>query len=400
LNVANVLTGKILRQGSEVRVIVELVNAATGYQAWSSHYDDSLSNVFQVQDKITASIADALKVKFAATHAAQSVNPEAHDLVLKARAVMQAGRSAASFEQASKLLEQAIALDADYADAHATLARAWFDLTQYSTLPLKDALPKVRAEANRALALDPRNVDAIAALAAADMAEGNTIKAKVRFEHALEIDPSNAIAHLDYAILLPPKQALAETLKAVQLDPRSPTAQNNLATNYLNLGEYAQALAPSLAMVRLTPHSASSAFGLAQAYALLHRNQDAADAFDLVQPDTALGKQLAATGKLAYQSVLNPKLRIQALAAADALRNRSDLDPDSLYDLVIAYIVLDKKDVALDLLDRSCAPAPYSCNDFAINPTYIPLRDDQRFEALAKKYDAASQPAASTSSSQ
>jgi len=398
LDVANVLTGKILRQGSEVRVIVELVNAGNGYQVWASHYDDTLKNIFAVQDKISASIADALKVKFAAVRAVQTVNPEAHDLVLKARALMQIARTAAPYEQARTLLEQAIAIAPDYADAHALLARTLNDLTQFSTLSLKDVLPKVRAEAHKALQLDSGNVDAILALASADLSEGRNAEARKGFQRAIALDPSNATAHLDYAILLPPKQALAQTLEAAQLDPDLATVQNNLATNYLDLGDYAQALAPSLALVRLSPHSVGSAFGLAQVYALLHRNQDAAKAFDLVQPDTPLGKQLVATGKLAYQSVLDPELHAQALAAADALRKRSDLDPDSLYNLVIVYLVLDKKDVALELLDRSCAPAPFSCGDFAINPTYIPLRGDPGFEALAKKYHGASRPAASASS--
>jgi serine/threonine-protein kinase len=366
---------------------------------WSHHYDDSLANMFQVQDKITASIADALKVKFASLGTTRSVNPEAHDLVLKARALIEKGRSAAPLEQARRLLQHAITIAPDYADAHAALARAWFDLTQYSTLPLKEALPKVRAEANKALALDPSNVDAIIALAAADMSQGNAAKAQTGFERALEIDPSNAGAHMDYGVLLPLKAGLAQTLEAVQLGPDNNTAQSNLATYYLDLGEYARALAPSLALIKLAPHSTSAAFGLAQVYALLHRNEDAAKAFDLVRPDTPLGKQLVAAGKLAYQSVLDPKLHASALAAADALRKRSDLDPDSLYDLVIAYLVLAKKDIALDVLQHSCDPTPYSCNDFAVNPNYISLRGDPRFEALAKKYDATSQPEASASTS-
>ncbi|HEX6612441.1 MAG TPA: hypothetical protein VF022_01065 [Rhodanobacteraceae bacterium] len=398
LDVANVLTGKILRQGSEVRVIVELVNARTGYQAWSSHYDDSLSNIFQVQDKITASISDALKVKFAAAHTVRTVNPEAHDLVLKARALMQIGRSAAPYEQARTLLERAIALAPDYADAHALLARSLNDLTQFSTLSLKDALPKVRAGANKALQLDPGNVDAILALASADLFEGRNIEARQGFRHAIELDPSNATAHLDYALLLPPKQMLAETLISAQLDPDSATTQNNLASDYMNLGKYQEALAPMLALARLAPHSAATAFGLAQNYALLHRDQDAVKAFDLVQPDSPLGRQLVAAGKLAYQSVLDPKLHPQALAAADALRKRSDLDPDSLYNLFNIYLVLGQKSIALNLLDRSCMPAPFSCSDFAVNPTYIPLRGDPRFEAMAKKYAVTVQPSASAAS--
>jgi TolB-like protein len=388
LNVANVLTGKILRQGSEVRVIVELVNARTGYQAWSDHYDDSLSNIFRVQDKISASIADALKVRFATANTTRTVNPEAYDLVLKARALVDLSRSAAPLENARTFLEQAVVLAPDYADAHALLARTLNDLTQFSTLSLKDALPKTRAEAHQALRLDPDNVDAILALASADMAESKNSEARKGFQRAIELDPSNAIAHTDYAQLLPPREALAETLEAARLDPDSATTQNNLAVQYLNLGEYQKGLASSLALAKLAPHSVSTAFGLALNYALLHRDQDAVKAFDLVQPDSPLGRQLVAAGKLAYQSVLDPKLRLQALASADALRKGADLDPDSLYNLFQVYLVLGQKSIALNLLNRSCAPEPFSCSDFAVNPTYIPLRGDPRFEAMAKKYAA------------
>jgi TolB-like protein/cytochrome c-type biogenesis protein CcmH/NrfG len=298
LDVANVLTGKILRQGNAVRVIVELVNARTGYQAWANHYDDSLSNIFQVQDKISAAIADALKVKFATTHTTQTVNPEAHDLVLQARALMQTGHSAAPYEQARTLFEQAIALDPGYADAHAGLAHAYFDLTQYSTLSLKDGLPKVRAEADKALALDPRNVAALVQIGNADSSEGKIAQATAKYERALEIDPSDAVAHLDYGTVLPLQQALAQTLEAAQLDPQNAAAQNDLSTFYLDLGEYQQALASGLALVKLSPNSADAVLNLALIYSLLHRKQDAVNAFDLAQPDTDIGKTLIATGKL------------------------------------------------------------------------------------------------------
>ena len=395
LDVANVLTGKILRQANEVRVIVELVNAANGYQVWANHYDDSLSNIFQVQDKISASIADALKVKFAAARVAQTVNPEAHDLVLQAKALMDRTHSAAPLEHARTLLERAVALDPGYAEAHAQLAGAWFDLTQYSTLSLQDALPKVREEISRALTLDPNNVLALIELANVDATEGDFTKAKSEYQRAIGLDPSSANAHLDYGTVLPLKEGQTEVLKAVQLDPDNITAQNNLAQNYLDLGQYAQALPHIQAVSRLDPHSPDNAFTLAQVYGLLHRNKDAVKAFDLVTPDTELGKAIVAAGRLTYQSVLNPKLRMQALAAVETLRKRPDLDPFSLGDVIQLYLVLGENHAGLDLLHDLCAGIPVACNDLSVNPVWLPLRGDPRFEALEKKYDTTSQPPAS-----
>jgi TolB-like protein/Tfp pilus assembly protein PilF len=399
LDVASVLTGKIERQGDNVRVIVELVNAANGYQLWSNHYDDQLANIFQVQDKISGAIAAALKVKFADAGAPRRVNPQAYDLVLKARALMDRAHTAAPVEQARTLLEQAIGLDPDYAEAHAALARVWLDLTYYSTLPLKDGLPKARAEAHRALTLDPDSVTAIIALAVADRAEGKRAEARAGFQRAIELDPSNAYAHLDYANVLPMQQYLAQTLEAVQLDPGNAPAQNDLAVASLDLGEYAQALPPLQALLRLDPHSADSAFLLALTYALLHQNAEAAKAFDLAQPETPLAEALIAAGRLAYASVLDPARHAEALAAVAALGRRTDLDPVSLADVIQLDLVLGEKRSALARLPGLCASASVICSDLSVNPIFLPLRGDPGFEALVKQYDTVSKPAASAASS-
>lgn len=394
LNVANVLTGKIQRAQDQVRVIVELVNARTGYQMWADHYDDTLANVFAVQDKISAAIAQALKVRFASLGAAPKVNPQAHDLVLKARALMGKARSTAPFEQARKWYEQAVAIDPTYADAHAGLARAWFDLTQFSTLPLKDALPRVRAEATRALALDPRNVSALIALGNADSSDNHMATAKAAYERAVAIDPSSTDAHVAYGSLLPLKPALEQELEAVQLDPDSATAQNNLAAYELDSGEYAQALAPNLAMMRLDPHSADNALGLAAVYTLLHRSEDAVKAFDLAQPETDLARTLVAAGRLTYQSLIDPAAHAQALAAVDALRRRPDLDPSSMDDVLLLELALGQNQSALEQLPKYCAATPVACSDLSVNPQYVPLRGDAGFQALVKQYDTVSRPAA------
>ncbi|TAN07837.1 MAG: hypothetical protein EPN38_04555 [Rhodanobacteraceae bacterium] len=264
-------------------------------------------------------------------------------------------------------------------------------------MSLKEALPKVRVEANKALALDPRNVAALLALGNADGAEGKRAEAKAGYERALALDPSNAIAHLDYAITLPLQQAQAQNLEAVRLDPDNATAQSNLVVTEADLGEYAPALIPAQALMRLDPTSADSAMGLAQTYALLHRDADAVKAFDRAQPKTELAKVLIAAGRLTYQSVLDPKLHAQALAAVEALRQRTDLDPTSMRDVIQLELALGQNTSVLEQLPKYCASIRVACGDLSVNPQWIPLRGDPRFQALVKQYDTVSKPAPAAS---
>ena len=396
LDVANVLTGKILRQGSQVRVIVELVNARTGYQIWSNHYDDSLANVFQVQDRISEDIATALRVKFASVRSARKVDPRAHDLVLRARALIQTAQTAGPIEQARRLFQQAIAIAPDYPDAHAGLAGALLDLTEFSTLPMQDILPKVRAEARRALAQDPGSVEALLALANADASEGKLAEARAGFERALALDPSNAFAHVDFGNLLPLGPSLAQVREAVELDPDNATAQNDLAATELDLGAYTQALAPAQALVKLAPHSADNVLVLAEIHLLLGHPDQAVKALDLAQPDTDLSRALVAAGRLTYRAVQDPALRRKALVAVDALRKRADLDPGSMIDVIQLYLALREDSTALGLLPVACGAQPVSCSDLSVNPLFLSLRGEPRFAALVKRYDTVSKPAAAT----
>src|SRR6185312_10009333 len=169
------------------------------------------------------------------------------------------------------------------------------------------------------------------------------------------------------------KQEQAQEQEAVQLDPDNATAQNNLAVVELDLGEYAQALVPWQVVMRLDPHSADSAIWLALANSLLHRNADAVKAFDLAQPQTELAKALVAAGRLTYQSLLDPKLHPQALAAVGALRRRTDLNPLSMLGIIQLELALGQNDTALEQLPKLCASVAVGCNDLSVYPVYLPL---------------------------
>ncbi|TAN08300.1 MAG: hypothetical protein EPN36_00385 [Rhodanobacteraceae bacterium] len=391
LNVANILNGSIAHEGDQVRVTAELVNAVTGQQLWSHHYDESFANIFKVQDKVSQAIAQALQVKFAQADLPQggTSNPQAHDLVLKGRALMDKF-DAASYEAARKDFEAAIALDPNYADAHALLARAVSALTQRSDLSLQAMLPQIRAEAGKALALDPHNADAWVVLGNADAASDppDRAKAKAEFQKALALDPSNAGAHLDYGLVLPLKQNVAEQQEATQLDPDNASAWNNLATDDQDLGDWAQVVTATQALVRLDPASVDGAFYLAYAYQQLHQYAKMVAAFDLVKPGNAVDQEQVTTGRLVYRAVVDPALRPQALAALKGL-SRHQSNPDVAENLIVMYASLGEHGAVLQGLETLCPAAPIACNDLAINPFYTALRADPRFQKLVQKYNTA-----------
>ncbi|MGH8114391.1 MAG: tetratricopeptide repeat protein [Rhodanobacteraceae bacterium] len=388
LNVANILNGSILRAGDDVRITAELVNARDGIQLWSHHYDGSFANVFKMQDEVSASIADALKVKFAKTDLPEvgTHNAQAHELVLKGRALAKS-QNPADVEAARKDFERAIALDPGYADAHALLSRTLIALTGLTNLSLENTLPMIRSEAERAIALDPRSSDAWVALGIA-FANANPPamnKARAAFKKALALDPSNAGAHVDYGAVLPMKEALAQETEATQLDPTNEVAWNDVAALAQDLGDWPQAVQAINALVKLDPGDVDAAFGLALAYQHLHQQDKIAGAFDLVKPSTPLDQQQVDAGRLTYRALGDPTLRPKALAALKALAAHQS-NPNVAGNLVQMNLALGETAAALGLLERLCPAAPLGCDDLAINPLYQPLHGNAQFETLAKKY--------------
>ena len=386
LNVANLLHGSIAREGDQVRITAELVDTVTGYQLWSAHYDRPFEDIFAVQDQVSQAIATALQVKFAQgdLSAGGTRNAQAHELVLKGRALRDR-EDATSLTAARAYFEQAIALDPNYADAHALLAHVDILLTYVSDFPLREALPKVRMEAHRALALDPHNEIALVALASADDSDLKFDQARNEFQQAVTLDPSDPHARMGHGLLIPLKASLAENQVAATLSPHNVFAQMNLATSDLDMRDFGRSLIPAQAAIRLNPANVDAAFLLAFAYQHLHRGDAAIKAFDLVQPSTPKDQELIDAGRLAYQARADPGLRQQALAALNRLRI-AKTNPDVQVNLVTLYLALDETETALELLDVACAANPLICNDAAINPLFDPLRGNPRFEELSKKY--------------
>jgi serine/threonine-protein kinase len=168
LGVTTVLEGSVRRSGNRIRVTAQLITAADGSHLWSERYDREMADVFAVQDEISAAISEALQVKLSPAHAAAKprYTPKlpAYEALLKAK-YFHWKVTAESMEQAKVFYEQAIALDPQYALAHAVYADYLYGRTTLAMTPLREAAPIARALAQRALQLDPALPEAHSTLA-------------------------------------------------------------------------------------------------------------------------------------------------------------------------------------------------------------------------------------------
>ena len=195
LHVATVLQGSVRKAGNRIRIVVQLVAVADGYQLWSERYDRDLVDVFVVQDEIASAIANRLKLTFdkrpVTAPRATTAEVEVYELVVRGRALtLQRGRS---ILEAITCFERALRVDPDSVDALAGLGQALRVKAQYGLDSAEVCLPRAMATLERALALDPGHAEAMGYLATTLLNAGMPLdKANVLWERSLAIDPRNA----------------------------------------------------------------------------------------------------------------------------------------------------------------------------------------------------------------
>jgi serine/threonine protein kinase/Tfp pilus assembly protein PilF len=157
LGVANILEGSVRKAGNRIRVTAQLIEASKGGHLWSERYDRDLTDVFAIQDEIAAAIVDVLELRLLVTSSARRThepNLAAHEAYLKARHLWGDLRPE-TLADAKRYLEQAIAMDPQYALAHCGLADLLISVVAAGLMSAHEAMPTIREEARKALELDP-----------------------------------------------------------------------------------------------------------------------------------------------------------------------------------------------------------------------------------------------------
>ena len=262
LGVTGVLEGSIRRSGNRLRISVQLVNAADGYQVWSERYDREMHDVFELQDEITLAVVSALKLKLfgeerAAVLKRYTDNAEAYELFLKGRH-QSYKYTAQGWQRAIEFFEKAIALQPDYALAYAGLATArgcqWF----FGILPAERVIPQCKAHNAKALALDESLTDAYLAMSMiAFFYDWDWRSAERAFIRSIELNPNNVEALSYYALFLVFDGRVDEAMtigrKALALDPLAPLINMNVGWAYFAAGQPADASQLAAKMIESDP---------------------------------------------------------------------------------------------------------------------------------------------------
>ncbi len=238
LGVANVLEGSVRREGDRVVVNVQLVDAGSARQIWANRYDRTLADSLGLQGELAREIADALRATLSTDEqtrvtAKPTRNPDAYVFYLRANQISRNPDTLLEdYKTAEQLYVQAIALDPDFALAHARLASVCAEIFHYYE-PTEDWETKARTEAQIALRLQPN-------LAEAHLALGQCIywmdqdyeRALEQFDIAARLSPSNGdILRLIAAIKRRQgkwEQALEEYQRVAKLDPQNPNTVREL----------------------------------------------------------------------------------------------------------------------------------------------------------------------------
>jgi len=230
LSVGYVLEGSIRKSNQALRVTVQLVNTADGYQLWSRRYERNVGDVFAVQDDIAREIVELLRattgIRPPTVPTAPTRNFEAYSLYLEGRYHLNR-QTRGSLQRAIDCFQLALDQSPRYAPAFSGMAVAWLYLGVFASRAPREAMPKAQEAAARALEIDPQNGDALSVAACVKaMFEWDWTGAEALFRKALRSQPaSDLCGHMYVMFSLLPMARIDEALAALedtrQADPLS-----------------------------------------------------------------------------------------------------------------------------------------------------------------------------------
>jgi TolB-like protein/DNA-binding winged helix-turn-helix (wHTH) protein/Flp pilus assembly protein TadD len=391
LNVDAVVEGSVLRSGDQVRITAQLIEAPMDKHVWSQSYQGELRDTLALQNQVAGAIADQIRINLnpreqAALKNVKVVNPQAYESLLKGRYFWNK-RTADGLKVALAYFNQAIEEDPKYAQAYSGLADTYALLGdwQYAVMTPKEALPKAKAAAIKALELDSALGEAHNSLAfCLDGFDWDFDSAGKEFRRAIELNPGYATAHHWYAwhlsLLGRYDEAIAEMRKAESLDPLSLIINADLAELLVLAHSYDESIRQSRKTIEMDPNFALAHNQLAQAYLQKHMNDEAVA--ELQKAVQLSGGSPTVMANLARAYAASGK-RSGAIKLLSDLKKRSNSIYSHGSEIAVIYASLGDSDQAMRWLEKSYEERFNP--GVLLRPGFDPLRSDPRFQDLVRR---------------
>jgi len=381
LNVGHVLEGSVRRDGNRVRVTAELIDAGDGFTIWSETYEREMHGIFALQDEITRSIVDTLKLKLAISTSRPSRSTAAYDAYLEGL-VYSDKNTEPELRKSLEFFQRALEQDPKFSRAWTGIAKAWLWLADAFVAPL-EAYPKVRDAAVQALQLNDQEAEAHVYLAESKrILDWDLDGAEAEFNRAVEIEPnstpSNYFIAAFYAARGDRDQALTYLQRTSKIDPASLWVNNFACELYRYFGLYDEAMVAGERALQLDPTFAH--YGepsLAALYRETGRFDEAIALYEKAREFTGRpGFGLAIT----YARMNRREEALEALNAAVAGWGYRPGDA-----IAHVHVTLGAHDDAIRELERACDQRSSSLHGVGIAPEFVPLRSDKRFRSILQR---------------
>ena len=356
VNVRYVLEGSVRKAGNNLRITAQLIDGLTDLHIWAEKHNGNLDDIFEIQEKVSHSIVDSLKLKITSEEKefiskSPTKNLEAYNSYLKGRFFFYNGTKEGQFKSI-ECYEKALSEDPDYALAYAGLADTYYIQGTFGWLPLEEGLSRAKENALRALDIDT------------DLAESHSIlgviygsydwkykKAMEELSLAVRLNPKCMGAHQYYSGLLDAlrqnEEARIHINLAIEIDPSFFYLYILSAQLYYNVGKFEESLRECQKAIELNPDFST---GYWRAFRIFYKQVEGLKAVEVIKNylkrDTLNTKYIRTVNKIFTISGLNGLINW----VIDWEIKRTNPDP---YLLAVWHILLGKREQALGYLEEA-----------------------------------------------
>jgi TolB-like protein/DNA-binding winged helix-turn-helix (wHTH) protein len=387
LNVSNVLEGSVRKDGTRVRIAVQLIKTADGYDLWSNSYDRNLSDLFALQDDIANAVTTALRVQLPSAEVtivrepSWTANPDAYQAFMQARYFGHMD-DPGSYKTARQYATRSIQLDPAYAPAYALRAHISIFQGMNAWADYKQSVQESRRDAEKAIALAPKLADGYRVISVIQGGpDSNCPAAEKTLKKARELAPADPDILGQGAMLAMCQGRLEEAVTLTQqelmLDPLRPMEFLFLGQDLRDLGRFEEAHAALQKALDLNPSDNWMIHEVrGEVYLWQGRPQDALEEMEKEPPGYLREMGLA----LAYYALGRQSESNLALG-----RLTSQYPNDAAYQIAQVYAYRGEVDQAFQWLDRAYKLHDSGLMWFKTDLKLKSLRSDPRYNELLRR---------------